>query len=129
MSWTASVLAYELTDDGALHQRGHVDASGRAGHVQPSELAVGADGRFLYVANRGVGTLAVFALGSGLPELVDEVATGGEWPRHFVLVGEHLYVADERADMVRTFRVDRATGVPVAIGEPLVGPSPTCVLP
>ncbi|GIJ27501.1 hypothetical protein Vqi01_26630 [Micromonospora qiuiae] len=124
-----SVLAYELTDDGALHQLGRVDASGRAGHVQPSELAVGADGRFLYVANRGVGTLAVFALGSGLPELVDEVATGGEWPRHFVLVGEHLYVADERADMVRTFRVDRETGVPVAIGEPMVVPSPTCVLP
>lgn len=124
-----SVLAYDLTDDGALHQRGRVDASQRAGHVQPSEIAVGADGRFLYVANRGVGTLAVFALGSGLPELVDEVATGGEWPRHFALIGEHLYVADERADMVRTFRVDRTTGVPAPVGEPLEIPSPTCVLP
>ncbi|BCJ60587.1 3-carboxymuconate cyclase [Micromonospora endophytica] len=123
-----SVLAYEVTDDGALHQRGRVDASGRAGHVQPSELAVGADGRFLYVANRGVGTIAVFALGSELPELVDEVSTGGEWPRHFVLVGEHLYVADERADMVRTFRLDE-TGVPVAVGEPLEIASPTCLLP
>jgi 6-phosphogluconolactonase len=124
-----SVLAYGLTDDGALHQQGRVDASDRAGHVQPSEIAVGPDGRHLYVANRGVGTVTVFALGAGLPELVAEVETGGEWPRHFVLTGEHLYVADERADMVRTFRVDRNTGVPVAQGEPLPVASPTCVLP
>ncbi|PZG15385.1 3-carboxymuconate cyclase [Micromonospora craterilacus] len=124
-----SVLVYDLTDDGALHQQGRVDASGRAGHVQPAEIAVGADGRFLYVSNRGVGTVAVFALGVGRPELVDEVDTGGEWPRHFVLVGAHLYVADERADMVRTFRVDRDSGVPVPVGEPLPVASPTCVLP
>ncbi|NGM13663.1 lactonase family protein [Verrucosispora sioxanthis] len=123
-----SVLAYELTD-GALHQRGRVDASDRGGHVQPSEIGIGPDGRFLYVANRGVGTVTVFALGADLPELVAEVETGGEWPRHFALIGEHLYVADERADMVRTFRVEPATGVPVAIGEPLPIASPTCVLP
>ncbi|SCL18383.1 6-phosphogluconolactonase, cycloisomerase 2 family [Micromonospora nigra] len=123
-----TVTAYELTGDGALHQRGRVDASDRAGHVQPSEIAVGGDGRFLYLANRGVGTVAVFALGGELPELVAEVDTGGEWPRHFALAGEHLYVADERADMVRVFRVDPATGVPEVVGEPVAVPSPTCVL-
>ncbi|PZF92174.1 lactonase family protein [Micromonospora deserti] len=123
-----SVAAYELTD-GALHQRGRVEASERPGHVQPSEVAVGADGRFLYLANRGVGTVSVFALDGELPRLVAEVDTGGEWPRHFALTGEHLYVADERADMVRVFRVDRAAGVPVPVGEPVPVPSPTCVLP
>lgn len=125
----ASVTAYELTADGALHQRGRVDASERAGHVQPSEIAVGPDGRFLYVANRGVGTVSVFSLAGQLPELVAEVDTGGEWPRHFALIGAHLYVADERADMVRVFRVDPATGVPAPVGEPVPLPSPTCVLP
>ncbi|MFC0006050.1 lactonase family protein [Micromonospora siamensis] len=124
-----TVTAYELTGEGALHQRGRVRASERAGHVQPSEVTVGADGRFLYVANRGVGTVAVFGLAGELPELVAEVATGGEWPRHFALTGEHLYVADERADMVRVFRVDPTTGVPAPVGEPVPLPSPTCVLP
>ncbi|MEV4493091.1 lactonase family protein [Micromonospora coxensis] len=125
----ATVTAYELTADGALHQRGRVDASGRAGHVQPSEITVGPDGRFLYVGNRGVGTVAVFALDAELPRLVAEVETGGEWPRHFVPVGEHLYVADERADMVRVFRIDPDSGVPEPVGEPVEVPSPTCVLP
>ncbi|WP_176731949.1 lactonase family protein [Micromonospora rhizosphaerae] len=125
----ATVTAYDLTADGALHQRGRVDASERSGHVQPAEIAVGPDDRFLYVGNRGVGTIAVFSVADGLPELVAEVDTGGEWPRHFALAGEHLYVADERADMIRTFRVDPATGVPEAVGEPVPSASPTCVRP
>ncbi|MET8280992.1 lactonase family protein [Micromonospora sp. NPDC005174] len=125
----ASVTAYGLSDDGALHQRGRVDASGRTGHVQPSEVAVDEDGRFLYVANRGVGTIAVFDLAGELPALVSEVDTGGEWPRHFALIGEHLYVADERADMVRVFRRDASTGTPTPVGEPVPVASPTCVLP
>ncbi|MEH0842900.1 lactonase family protein [Micromonospora sp. CPCC 205711] len=125
----ATVTAYDLTPEGALHQRGRVDASERAGHVQPSEITVGPDGRFLYVGNRGVGTVSVFALDGELPRLVAEVETGGEWPRHFVLTGPHLYVADERADMVRVFRVDPSSGVPVPVGEPVPVFSPTCVLP
>lgn len=124
----ATVAGYELTDDGVLHQRARVDASGRAGHVQPSEVAVGPQGRFLYVGNRGVGTVAVFALAGVVPELVAEVETGGEWPRHFALTGEHLYVADERADMIRIFRVDPGSGIPEPLGEPVPVPSPTCVL-
>ncbi|MFG1660432.1 lactonase family protein [Micromonospora chersina] len=123
-----TVTAYDLTPDG-LHQRVRVDASGRVGHVQPSEVAVGPDGRFLYVGNRGVGTVAVFALAGAAPELVAEVDTGGEWPRHFVLTGEHLYVADERAGMIRIFRVDPGTGVPEPVGEPVPVASPTCVCP
>jgi 6-phosphogluconolactonase (cycloisomerase 2 family) len=97
--------------------------------VQPSEVAVGPDGRFLYVANRGVGTVAVFALAGVAPELVAEVDTGGEWPRHFALAGRHLYVADERADMIRILRVDPVTGVPEPVGEPVPVASPTCVRP
>jgi 6-phosphogluconolactonase (cycloisomerase 2 family) len=111
-----------------LRERGRVPASGRTGHVQPSEIAVGPQGRVLYVANRGVGTLAVFALGGELPELVAEVDTGGEWPRHFAWSGSDLYVADQRADMVRQFRLDPVSGVPVAVGEPVEVPSPSCVL-
>ncbi|TYB98619.1 lactonase family protein [Micromonospora sp. WP24] len=125
----ATVTTYELTADGSLRELSRVNASGRSGHVQPSEIAVRPDGNFLYVANRGVGTIAVFDLRSDRPDLVAEVETGGEWPRHFALIGEHLYVADERAHMIRTFRVDPSTGALEPVDEPLPVPSPTCVLP
>ncbi|MEU4568215.1 lactonase family protein [Micromonospora sp. NPDC023956] len=123
-----TVTVLDRDAGGALRQRGRVPASARTGHVQPSEIAVGPQGRFLYVANRGVGTLAVFAIHGDLPELVAEVDTGGEWPRHFAWAGQDLYLADQRADMVRAFRVDPVTGVPEPAGEPVPVPSPSCVL-
>ncbi|MEH1015897.1 lactonase family protein [Micromonospora sp. CPCC 206060] len=126
----ATLTEYELHPGGVLHERHRVPASDRTGHVQPSEVSVAPDGRFGYVANRGVGTLAVFALADGQPpRLVTEVATGGGWPRHFARVGEHLYVADERAHLIRIFQVDPGTGIPTPVGEPVEVPSPVCVLP
>ncbi len=99
--------------------------------AMPSEIATSGDGRWLYVANRAPATLSVFALGSAdeLPLMVGEVPSGGAWPRHFVLVDDHMYVANERSHTVTVFRIDPATGVPVPTGEVLATPSPTCVLP
>ncbi|GAB3152283.1 lactonase family protein [Micromonospora sonneratiae] len=123
-----TVITYGLDVGGTLHERGRVAATERTGPVHPSEVAVRPDGRFLYVANRGVGTVAVFALDDELPRLVAEVDTGGQWPRHFALIGSHLYVADERAHAVGVFAVDPVTGVPDRVGEPVSVSSPTCVL-
>lgn len=124
-----SLTAYDLTADGALHERGRVGTSAGDGQVQPSEVAVRADGRFGYVANRGVDTVAVFALTDGVPRYVTEVPTGGDRPRHLALIGEHLYVANERSQSISIFTVDRATGVPTATVDPVAVPTPTCVLP
>lgn len=123
-----TVITLDRDDAGVLRERGRVAASARTGHVQPSEVAVGPGGSVLYVANRGVGTLAVFALRGELPELVAEVNTGGEWPRHFAWSGADLYVADQRANQVRPFRLDPTTGVPEPAGAPLPTPTPSCIL-
>lgn len=124
----ATVTTYERDEGGALHDRGRVPTSGQEGHVQPSEVAVRADGRFLYVANRGVDTLAVFALDNATPRYVTEIATEGNWPRHFTLIGTHLYVANERSHGIGVFAVDPVTGVPAPVGAPVEVGSPTCVL-
>ncbi|MGI5215030.1 lactonase family protein [Plantactinospora sp. CA-290183] len=124
----ASVTAYEWDGGAGLTERGRVGASRRSGPVQPSEIVVGPDGRFLYLANRGVGTVTVFALDDDLPRYVDEVATTGDWPRHIALLGAHLYVAQERAGAVVVFPVDPETGVPGPASARLETGTPTCVL-
>ncbi len=101
--------------------------SGRSGRTPTWSLRAKTEGR--YVANRGVGTIAVFTLDGELPVLVAEVDSGGKWPRHFARIGTNLYVADERADLISVFRVNPATGVPAPVGDPVRVPSPTCVLP
>jgi 6-phosphogluconolactonase (cycloisomerase 2 family) len=108
---------------------GTVAASrGGAGNF-PAGIAASADGRFLYVSNRGPDTVSVFALGDKLPTPVGEVPTGGAWPRHFALAEPYLYVANERSDTVVVFRLDDVTGLPVPTGSVLATPSPTCVVP
>lgn len=124
---TAELSAQVLVYDAAGALLGSVPASHSDGPNQPSELA--ASDRFLYVANRGPNTVAVFELDAGeeLPRYVAEVATG-EWPRHIALDDGLLYVANERSHEVMTMRIDPVTGIP-ALAETVAVPSPTMVLP
>jgi 6-phosphogluconolactonase len=115
-------------DGGRLRAEGDVVTSSGAAPVYPSEIVVGADGRFVHVGNRGPDTVSTFAWDGSTASLVSEVPTGGAWPRHLALVGDHLYVANERSHSVSAFRVDPATGVPAPVGEPTAQPSPTCIL-
>ncbi|WFE27128.1 lactonase family protein [Solwaraspora sp. WMMD791] len=126
----ASVTAYQVDDTGRLAECSRVAASAADGPVQPSEIAVDAAGRHLYVANRGPDTVAVFSLATpDQPRYVTEVTTGGRWPRHFALVGPHLYVANERSDSIGVYVIDPETGVPQVSGAPMPAPTPTCLLP
>jgi 6-phosphogluconolactonase (cycloisomerase 2 family) len=115
------------TSDGSLRLAGAQPASADPANF-PSELTTGRDGRFVYVANRGPDTVSVFAWEPTGGTLIAEVATGGQWPRHLALLGDHLYVANERSQNVTVFRVDPDTGIPRAQGEPVAEGSPTCVL-
>jgi 6-phosphogluconolactonase (cycloisomerase 2 family) len=99
-----------------------------AGENYPSEIALSADGRFVYVGNRGNDSIATFAVDGDELVAVDEVPTGGAWPRHFAIDGDLMYVANERSDTVTLLRIDPATGVPRPTGERLDVPSPAFVL-
>jgi 6-phosphogluconolactonase (cycloisomerase 2 family) len=115
-----------IGSDGHWHEAGTVATSVVDG-AAPSEVDIW--GHWLYVANRGPDTIAVFDTSGGRPVRVGEVSTGGAWPRHFAIVDRFLYVANERSHTVVTFALDAATGVPVPTGDVLPTPSPTCVLP
>ncbi|HEY9524680.1 MAG TPA: lactonase family protein [Thermopolyspora sp.] len=106
-----------------------VPASDHAGARAPAEITLSADGRHLYVSNRGPDTVSTFDLAGDRPRMVAEVPTGGHWPRHFAISGDLMFVANERSHSLTTFRIDPYTGEPHPIGAPLETPSPTCVLP
>ncbi|WP_433055341.1 lactonase family protein [Dactylosporangium sp. CS-033363] len=95
----------------------------------PSELALSADARHLYVANRGNDTITTFAVEAAGLLPVDEVSTGGTWPRHFVVLDGALCVANQHSNTVALLELDRDTGVPSPARVVIEHPSPTAVIP
>jgi 6-phosphogluconolactonase len=95
----------------------------------PSELALSADGRRLYVANRGNDTIATFAVEADGLLPIDEVSTGGTWPRHFAALPGALCVANQHSGTVALLELDPETGVPHPARVVLETPSPTAVVP
>lgn len=116
----------DAADGGLRLAGGETTSAGKPNY--PSELTTGRDGRFVYVANRGPDTVSVFSWEPEGGTLVAEVVTEGSWPRHVALLGDHLYVANERSQSVTIFRVDPDTGIPQVQGEPVGEGSPTCLL-
>ncbi|GAB2596702.1 hypothetical protein Aab01nite_72090 [Paractinoplanes abujensis] len=114
--------------DGSLDLAGRAATTTAEGENYPSEVVVRPDGRFVYVANRGPNTVTTFAWDGAAATLVAETPAGGDWPRHMILVGDHLYVTNQRSRSVTTLRIDPETGVPVAPAASAAEPTPTCLL-
>ena len=107
-------------------QRQVVPASSRDGHVQPS--GIDTDGSRIYVASRGVDTIAAFDLDPIESTLtpVAEFDCGGQWPRAITLDGGLLWVSNESNHTVAIFEVSPLppTGPTVELNLP----SPTGVV-
>lgn len=94
----------------------------------PSEIATSPDGRFVYVANRGLDVISVLAVEGETVRPVADVPVGGEWPRHFAIIGDFLYVANQNSDNVVCFRRDEETGLLATPGTSVAVPTPACIL-
>jgi 6-phosphogluconolactonase (cycloisomerase 2 family) len=97
-----------------------------SGDDQAAALGVSADGRFLYAGIRGGDRVAVIAIDDDGLRPVGSVASGGRWPRHLLVDGELLHVANQLSNEVTTFRIG-GDGIPVPIAATAT-PSPTCVV-
>ncbi|WP_245996703.1 lactonase family protein [Streptomyces armeniacus] len=99
----------------------------------PSEVAVSADGRYLYLANRGHDSVAWFAVedGGAALSIAGTVPCGGTWPRHISLSpsGAVLFSGNQNSNNVGIFNVDPDNGAPTASGDPFATASLGCVLP
>lgn len=87
---------------------------GFEGQNTTSEVRVHPNGRFVYAANRGHDSLAVYARASGADALerVEIVPCGGISPRNFALTpdGRWLLCAHQRSASLALFKVDPDTG-------------------
>jgi 3-carboxymuconate cyclase len=101
------------------------------GHSQGGAIKISSDGRFVYASNRGADTLAVFEtrLDSGKLSLVEQVSTGGKWPRDFELdpSGRFLVAANQNSGNLVLFTRDKETGRLSPSGSEIAIPDPVCV--
>ena len=101
---------------------------GHSGHNTTAEVAASPCGRFVYVSNRGLDNVVLFAVApnTGLLTYAGNFPTGGARPRFFALGpdGKHLYAANQDSDDITVFHVDQAsgslipTGVRIGVGSP-----------
>lgn len=84
------------------------------GESAPAEIEIHPDGKFLYVSNRGPGTISVFSIDSGDGKLkeIQIAETGKTWPRGFTIdpTGRYLFAGDQKADQFVIFEIDPASG-------------------
>jgi 6-phosphogluconolactonase len=117
---TVSVCSWAA---GKLRPLSSTPSNGKAGATAPGEITISADGRFVYVSNRGnANTVGVFAVSADGAQLtfVANPSSGGVNPRHLTLdpSGMFLYVANQGPDSdpgqgkVCWFPIDAKTGLP-----------------
>jgi len=96
-----------------------------------SELALGRDGRFAYVENRGENALVVYRVDpvSGELAFVQRIACGGEKPWSFAIdgSGRWMLVANQQSNRVSLLRIDPASGLLADTGQAVEAPAPLSV--
>lgn len=101
------------------------------GNSRAAELAMTADGRFLYASNRGHDSVAAFAVdaGSGRLRALGWVPSGGRTPRFIGLdpADRFLYAANEDDDSIIRLAVEPQSGTLAAPVMAARTGSPTCI--
>ncbi|MET3857199.1 lactonase family protein [Rhizobium sp. OAE497] len=96
-----------------------------------SDLQISSDGRFLYGANRGHDSIAVFAVDAETGRLspMGQVPCGGRTPRNLAIApqGSHLLCANQDGDVVSIFARDPETGALVDSGKSIRIGTPMCL--
>lgn len=96
-----------------------------------SDVQVHPSGRFLYGANRGHHSIAVYAIDeeNGTLELVEIEPVRGEFPRGFGIdpTGRFFFSCNRQSNQIVVFRIDQESGALEATGDVIDLPSPTAM--
>lgn len=122
-----TLTTLDETAPGIFAETASVPVGPRPGAAQCAQLTLDPAGRWALASARGVDTVVLFDLTGGAPRPVEEYLVGPGSPRHFGIVGRHVYVGNQDADELITFALDPATGR-LTRGESLPVGSPVCVV-
>ncbi len=96
-----------------------------------SEVAVHPSGKYVYGANRGHDSIAIFTVDAASGKLTSDghESTQGKTPRNFAIdpTGSFLLAANQDSNSVVVFRIDAATGRLRPTGQKLRMKEPVCV--
>jgi len=118
---TVTVCAYDAAT-GSAKELAEIPAvpDPEGGENAPGGILLSADGRFVYVSNRGDESISVFAVRDGGSRLepAGRWSCEGSWPRDIAFSpdGRFLFVANQRSHSVAVLRVDQTTGALSATG-------------
>ena len=102
------------------------------GNSRASEIAISADGRFVYASNRGFDSIATFAVdpANGWLRPIDYQRSQGKTPRFFALAPDSrfMFVANEESDTIVAYSVDAQTGKLTATDHVVSTGSPVCIV-
>lgn len=127
----SAITVYERQEDTFTHrQRLSLLPQGYSGDNTAAEVAVSADGSYLYASNRGHDSIAVFSIDGGELTMIETVPAGGQNPRHFTLLPRSpwLVTANESSGNLAVLEINSA-GIPLAIRTSVSTLSPVCVKP
>lgn len=97
---------------------------------QGSAIHITSDGRFVYAANRGHNSIAVFkAEEDGTLAFVEHVPTEGDWPRDFTLDPSETFLiaANQNSGNLVLYLRNPATGRLTLLQKDIAVPDPVCV--
>jgi 6-phosphogluconolactonase len=129
------VMAFNWDDrKGTLNQFQAVKtlADDFTGPSTAAEIAVRADGKFLYASNRGEDSIVMYAIDANTGELTlrQRTPSRGKVPRYFTLdpTSKWLIVSNQESANVAVFSVDASTGELAPKGEPVTLVKPMAVV-
>lgn len=130
----SSITVYKYRDIDAslrpLHTISTLPSSWQ-GDNRGGDVQISADGRMVFVSNRGHDSIAAFEVhddGATL-HLRGHVSSQGRGPRQFALTrsGRHMLVANRDSDWVSAFAIDAQSGGVSPTGQGVQVPSPACI--
>ncbi len=128
--YAITLTALRREADGRLTEINTVNSLESTGdNFSGAHIQLNAAGTVAYGSNRGHNSITVFDIAAdGSVSVKQNISTGGNWPRFFLLLDDRLIAANQESEDLVVFAV-AADGTLSQMGSPFKLQKPVCLLP